>query len=121
MYANRVGNGNEASGDGYKYRGRGLFQLTGKANYQSFTTFYQDKYDATKDFVNNPELLGSDEEIAVRSALWFYKVNVLDKIAVNKDTNVDKVSERINSDEETKIMKKRKDIFNKIKPHIDCN
>ena len=38
VYADRMGNGNEASGDGWKYRGRGALQLTGKANYQAFAT-----------------------------------------------------------------------------------
>ncbi len=47
-YANRTGNGDEASGDGWKYRGRGLIQLTGKANYAALAK------DVTVDFVKNP-------------------------------------------------------------------
>ncbi|MFN8581646.1 MAG: hypothetical protein U0163_11810 [Gemmatimonadaceae bacterium] len=44
VYANRMGNGNEASGDGWKYRGRGLIQLTGKDNYEAFAQWIGDPH-----------------------------------------------------------------------------
>ena len=48
VYANRMGNGNEASGDGYKFRGRGAIQLTGFDNYKSFSDYMKDLYILTK-------------------------------------------------------------------------
>ncbi|MGY0427184.1 MAG: glycoside hydrolase family 19 protein [Polaribacter sp.] len=110
--------GNTSKGDGYKYRGRGIFQLTGKSNYQSFTTFYQGKYDATKNFVTNPGLLESDMKIAITSALWFYKNNVLDKLTVDKDVTVKAVTKKVNGG--TNGLADRKEIFEDVKKEIDC-
>ena len=93
--------GNTSEGDGYKYRGRGIFQLTGKYSYEKFTDFYKSNYDSTKSFVSNPDLLRTDTEIAVLSALWFYETNVLDKITVDSTTTVKSVSEKVNSGKKT--------------------
>ncbi|QFG06885.1 lytic enzyme [Escherichia phage vB_Eco4M-7] len=65
-YANRMGNGSVASGDGWKYRGRGAIQLTGKANYAEYSK--QSGYDA----LNNPDILTEPKYIA-DSAAWFFK------------------------------------------------
>lgn len=65
-YANRMGNGSVASGDGWKYRGRGAIQLTGKANYAEYTR--QSGYDA----LNNPDILTEPKYIA-DCAAWFFK------------------------------------------------
>jgi putative chitinase len=69
VYANRMGNGNEASGMGWKYRGRGYIQLTGFENYKSF--------DATvpEDIVVNPDLVAT--KYALASAAFFFKKNGL--------------------------------------------
>lgn len=65
VHAGRLGNGNTASGDGWKYRGRGLIQLTGKSNYQKFM-------DASNvDVIKKPELL-LEPRYAVLSAAWFW-------------------------------------------------
>jgi putative chitinase len=63
IYANRMGNGPESSGDGWKYRGRGAIQLTGKNNYIEFSKV------AGKDIVDNPDLV---ESVAFMSAQWFF-------------------------------------------------
>jgi putative chitinase len=70
VYADRMGNGNEASGDGWKYRGRGALQLTGKANYEAFA-----KYLGTDEVVTNPDLVAT--KYAFESAMFFFERNKL--------------------------------------------
>ncbi|HMA77977.1 MAG TPA: glycoside hydrolase family 19 protein [Candidatus Paceibacterota bacterium] len=87
VYANRMGNGDEASGDGWKYRGRGLIQLTGKNNYTAFSLA------ADNNALLEPELV-SEPELAVQSAGWFWDTNGLNRLA---DTgSVKRVTRRIN-------------------------
>lgn len=79
-YANRLGNSDEDSGDGFRYRGRGLVQLTGKDNYAAFTRAHN-AHDGTdpRDFVMFPDLLVSDIRYAIESAFYFWdtgRVNV---------------------------------------------
>lgn len=71
-YANRIGNGNIESGDGWRYRGRGIKQLTGRDNYRDFTTFHAEFWGESVDFEANPELLTSDPKYAVRSGIYFW-------------------------------------------------
>lgn len=78
VYANRMGNGNEASGDGFRFCGRGLIQLTGRYNYQSFAN----SIDANIDDL--PEYLLTFDG-AVNSACWFWKTNNLNQWADKKD------------------------------------
>jgi putative chitinase len=75
VYASRMGNGNEASGDGWKYRGRGLIQLTGKDNYTAFSP------EAAKD----PDLLVSSYDYMISSAIWFWTKNSLNALADKGD------------------------------------
>jgi putative chitinase len=70
VYANRMANGDEGSGDGWKYRGRGALQLTGKANYQAFALYIN-----RPDVMTNPDLVAT--ELAFESALWFFDKNKL--------------------------------------------
>ena len=70
VYANRMGNGDEFSGDGWKYRGRGALQLTGKSNYQAFAD-----YIGRPDVMSNPDLVAG--ELCFESALWFFDRNKL--------------------------------------------
>ena len=63
VYANRMGNGDEESGEGYRYRGRGLIQLTGKNNYKKFSRWIE------QDVVAQPDLVAS--QFAVHSAVYF--------------------------------------------------
>ncbi|WP_250481835.1 hypothetical protein [Caballeronia sp. NCTM5] len=81
VYANRNGNGDEESGDGYKYRGRGFIQTTGRANYRSFMEEHNRRSpEDVRDFVQFPELL-SDLNYAVESAYVFWSRNSLNAIA----------------------------------------
>ena len=64
VYANRMENGDEASGDGYKFRGRGFIQLTGKTNYKAF-----DKV-VSEDILANPDLVAT--KYPLLSAAWFW-------------------------------------------------
>jgi putative chitinase len=78
VYANRMGNGPEESGDGYRYCGRGLIQLTGKNNYQAFA----DSIEITPEEVS--EFLATFEG-AVQSACWFWEANNLNQWADKGD------------------------------------
>ena len=73
VYANRMGNGDEASGDGYKYRGRGYIQLTGKTNYTAFAKSVGD------DVVANPDLVAT--KYPLLSAAWFWSKNNLNQLS----------------------------------------
>ena len=74
VYANRMGNGDEASGDGYRYRGRGLIQLTGKDNYDACARALN------VDLHGQPDYLETAEG-ASRSAAWFWSHNNLNRFA----------------------------------------
>jgi predicted chitinase len=86
VYSNRMGNGSEASGDGWKYRGRGLIQLTGKDNYKAFAKWINDSR-----IIDDPDLVAS--EYAVQSAVFYWDRNNLNKIADKDD--VTKMTKRI--------------------------
>jgi len=78
IYANRMGNGDEASKEGYKFCGRGLIQLTGRSNYQAFA----DSLEMSIDDV--PEYLATFEG-AAQSACWFWETNKLNQWADKGD------------------------------------
>jgi putative chitinase len=86
VYANRMGNGDESSGDGWKYRGRGLLQVTGRDNYKacSQALFGNDT------LLDNPDLLLT-KEFALRSACWFWAKNSLNEVS-----DVAAVTKRVN-------------------------
>jgi putative chitinase len=90
VYANRMGNGNQASGDGYKFRGRGYIQLTGKDNYTSFDKTVED------DILANPDLVATKYPLS--SAAFFFNKNglwaICDKGA--DDATVTAVTKRVN-------------------------
>lgn len=91
VYGNRMGNGPESSGDGWKYRGRGPIQLTGKDNYTAFS-----KDIGRPDVLTNPDLVVS--ELAFESALWFFRKNGLLAIADKgvTDAVITQITKRVN-------------------------
>ncbi|MGZ5436843.1 MAG: peptidoglycan-binding protein [Pyrinomonadaceae bacterium] len=90
VYANRMGNGDEASGDGFKFRGRGYIQLTGKNNYTSFSQF------VGEDCVANPDLVATKYPLA--SAAFFFNSNKIWAICDQgaDDATVTKVTKAVN-------------------------
>ena len=78
VYANRMGNGDEASGDGYKYCGRGLIQLTGKQNYTWFAASLHISPDEASEYL-------ATFEGAAQSACWFWETNNLNQWADKGD------------------------------------
>lgn len=90
VYANRMGNGDEASKDGYKYRGRGYIQLTGKSNYSAFNA------SVDEDVASNPDLVSS--KYALLSAAWYWNSRSLNNTADQgaNDGAVTAVTKKVN-------------------------
>lgn len=90
VYGGRMGNGPETSGDGYRYRGRGYIQLTGKDNYKAFDQV------VTENILENPDLVAT--KYPLMSAAWFFHKNGLHKIADKGATDivVTEVTKRVN-------------------------
>ena len=88
IYGNRMGNGPEASGDGWKYHGRGYIQLTGKDNYTAFTKAIGE------DCVANPDLVAT--KYALASAAWFFQKNCVRKAVDASDASVTSVTKCVN-------------------------
>ena len=76
VYANRMGNGPAASGDGWKYRGRGVVQLTGKDNYTRFQKWLNDP-----EILSNPDKILSSAKLIVLTGVFFWDVNKLQGIS----------------------------------------
>jgi len=91
IYANRMGNGDTESGEGWKYRGRGPIQLTGKDNYQRFANDFFDDPDTV---MNDPDLLCDHIPTALLSAIWYWTKNNLNNEADAKDLR--KMTKKIN-------------------------
>ena len=90
VYGGRMGNGPEASGEGYKFRGRGYIQLTGKDNYKAFDTV------VPENLLESPDLVAT--KYPLLSAAWFFHKNGLHKIADKGATDavVTEVTKRVN-------------------------
>lgn len=87
VYGGRMGNGSEASGDGWKYKGAGYIQLTGKQNHSAFAAAVGKSLDESIAYINTIEG-------AVASACWFWQTNGLNKLADAKDIKA--MTKRIN-------------------------
>lgn len=90
VYGGRMGNGVEATGEGYKYRGRGYIQLTGKDNYKAFDLV------VAENITDSPDLVAT--KYPLLSAAWFFHKNGLHKIADKGATDavVTEVTKRVN-------------------------
>lgn len=111
--------GNIYQGDGYKFRGRGIFQLSGRKNYTDFNDFYKENYDSNSNLLESPELVATDMKIAVISALWYFKNRVLENLPeINENTKCSTVTTLVNGG--TKGLKHRKDLYLAAKNYIEC-
>ena len=109
-----MGNGDEANGDGYKYRGRGLIQLTGKANYSEITKIHNSKNTSDpQDFIMNPDLISDNIKYAIESAfIWWNNNNVNSLCSGHSDDDVKAVTLKVNGGENG--LDDRKRIFHQI-------
>ena len=103
-YANRMGNGDEASGDGYKFCGRGLIQLTGKDNYQGFADSLGISVEEASEYMET-------FEGCVQSACWFWETNNLNQWADAADMVT--LTKKINGG--TLGLEERQHFYNDIK------
>ena len=78
VYANRMGNGSIASGDGWRYRGGGIIQLTGKNNHSAFAKSVGKSLEESSDYVRT-------KKGALEAACWFWKANNLNRFCDNND------------------------------------
>ncbi len=90
VYANRMGNGSPASGDGWKFRGRGPIQCTGKDNYTACSKFLFNDLS----LMDDPDLILKNKKIAILSACWYWSVNNLNRYCDKKD--ITGMTKRIN-------------------------
>ena len=90
VYGGRMGNGPEVTGEGYKYRGRGYIQLTGKDNYKAFDAI------VAESIIDNPDLVAT--KYPLLSAAWFFYKNGLHKLADGGATDavVTSITKRVN-------------------------
>ena len=90
VYGSRMGNGDESTKEGYKFRGRGYIQLTGKSNYQAFST------SIGEDVTSNPDLVSTKYSLA--SAAWFFSRNKLNSISDKglSEVTIKELTKRIN-------------------------
>ncbi len=107
VYANRMGNGDEASGDGYRYCGRGFIQLTGKDNYSKFSEW------SGEDVLDKPERVA--EEFPLLSSLFFWDTHNLNSYADNDD--IKGITKRVNGgynglEERTQLLNLAKQLLN---------
>ena len=100
VYSNRMGNASEASGDGWKYRGRGVLMITGKNNYRALTE-WANKNGIKANYLENPDLLLNEADSLI-AALWYWTVNNInfyadkdDILSVSRIVNVGSANSKI--------------------------
>lgn len=108
VYANRMGNGNEKSGDGWKFRGHGAIQLTGFNNHKGFNDWLDDN-NFSEDVLQNPDLISEDPELLVLSAIYFWNRENLTELC--NAGNIKKCTRKINGGYHG--LEERTELFNK--------
>lgn len=106
-YDNRMDLGNRIPGDGYRYRGRGMFQITGRYNYNNYGKILGE------DFLNNPDLVAAPE-YALKTALAYWDVRDLNKLS--DQHKIELVTRRINGG--LNGLEQRKKYYDKLIDHI---
>ena len=89
VYANRMDNGDTDSGDGWKFRGRGPIQLTGKHNYTKFSEWAD-----MPEILEEPDIVSENKKVALMSAIWYWSNNNLNRYADSGDIKT--MTKRIN-------------------------
>ena len=107
VYANRMGNGDEASGDGFRFRGRGPIQITGRRNYTACDIGFPITVDPDALFLPIP---------GIKSAIWFWKLMNLDEVDDDKDVRVE--TRKINGGENGLV--ERQKLFNHILKYLEA-
>lgn len=121
VYGGRMGNSTESSGDGWRFRGRGMLMITGKNNYKALTEWAK-KNGIDADYLNNPDLLLRESD-SIISALWYWSVNNINQYADKDD--ILSVSRIVNvGNAKTSVtphgMQSRINAVNKFKKIFDC-
>ncbi len=120
VYGNRMGNGSPSTGDGNKYRGRGILQATGKSEYSYITRQYSKYFHTSKDFIKNPDLLGQPED-GIRSGvlIWIQKGGNAKADRGATRSAVEAVTKAINGGQNG--IENRWKLFQKYCKEVNCN
>jgi len=113
---------NNQTNGSWKFRGRGLLQLTGRANYAAFTQYFDSHFNSNLDFTQNPDLIASSTDLSVISALWYFKNRVMDKLdsAINQNTTVAEITKKVTGNE-YRGLTLRKNFMAQVQEYItDC-
>ncbi|APQ12672.1 hypothetical protein BJP27_14590 [Pseudomonas oryzihabitans] len=115
VYSSRMGNGDESSGDGYRYRGRGIIQLTGKDTYRRYTNIHnRANPDDTRDFLQHPDLIIDSLQYGIESAFVYWDMVNANKLA--DSDNAVALSQAINGG--MNGFKDRMECLDKLKKHM---
>ncbi|ASL42249.1 hypothetical protein bAD24_I02075 [Burkholderia sp. AD24] len=118
VYANRMDNGSEETGDGYKYRGRGIIQLTGKRNYTQFKHSHNQKFPADqRDFVTNPDIVLSSLDYGVETAFFYWENIRANSICDSHNSTVATITNLVNGG--LNGYTERKNSFNRVASLLD--
>lgn len=119
-------NGNNGGNDGWNFRGRGPIQISGRSIYTDFQAFYNRLFpDRQLDFINNPDLINSTDEIAMLASMFWCKQNLWWRFKTwDQNTSAKEVSGIVNRGSKTKKASRedeRLEYFDAINKHIDCD